>query len=223
MNLVNVSSYLFYDKHKIILENGYVEPPTEKTERFLAIGIEKSKPSDNWEYSDVLNVVVLVKGNDQQYYMTKIEHYPENILTPRYAEDDRFVHFVEELEFAENRLISDIYVSDDPRWQYTITIVDGDNNEKAYQIYEKYIRYKISVAYETYDYEPDMTEASCFFWVRCQVGRIMPMDSSEDLENKIIQYRIWLWKLLETSVFKVPYFEKYKGTVTTDGVEVVIE
>ena len=121
-------------------------------------------------------------------------------------------------------MISDVYAFDDSREHYTLTIHNAEHQEQAYQIYEKYLAHKISVGYDVWDFKDASDKAGHKLWVRCQVDRIFPMDSSqENLENKIIQYQIWVWDLLKVSVFRFPYFEPWQGKVTIDGINVTLE
>lgn len=72
MNKINlvIFTYFLYEE-RIITKNGSVEVSEDK---FIAIGIEKSKPSDNWEYSDLLNIIILVKGKDDRYYINNVSY-----------------------------------------------------------------------------------------------------------------------------------------------------
>lgn len=220
MNLVVLADYFLRDDDLIILQDRHLKPSTDK---FIAVGIEKSKPSDHWEVSDLINIIILVKGEDQQYYITKIEHNPRYILTPKYVEDENNIKLIEKPQFINREIIEDIYAFSDSREKYTLNIFDKDNRYKIYQIYERYFTYKISIYYETEDYQSDTVEAAIFFWVSCQLDWMQSPDNSERLENDTIQYEIFIRRLLQASVFKPIYFKPYDGKVTINGIKVTIE
>ena len=120
-------------------------------------------------------------------------------------------------------MISDVYAFDDSREHYTLTIHNAEHQEQAYQFYEKYLTHKISVGYDVWDFKDAPDKASYKLWARCQVCRMRQVDSSEYLENRIIHYGIWVWDLLNVSVFRFPYFEPWQGKVTIDGINVTLE
>lgn len=137
-------TYLFNQDSKILLANGYIDLAEE---RFIAVGLEKSKAAKDWEDYDYFNLIVLTKGIDDKYYLSKIE-YITDILAPKYVESDRTIQWVSENTKSKDKiLIDNLYCLNDCRDEYTLTI-----NDKPYSFYEKYIVYLISVSYEIGEY-----------------------------------------------------------------------
>ena len=219
MNLVILTDSFLWDSDKIVLEDGYVEIGKEK---FVAVGIEKSKTSEHWEESDRINVIILVKGYNEKYYILKIEHYVSEVLSPKYIENEFSLCFVEN-KLTGRELISDLYAISDSRDEYTLSIYNENHERKIYHVYEKYIDYKISVSYETEDFNLDSSKAATFFWIRCQISSMHNVDYSETLENTTIQYPMFIRDLLRTHVFERHYFKIWKGKVTINGVKVTLE
>ena len=232
MNLVILNDWFLYDTDTILLEDGCVEIPKERTERFIAMGIEKSKPSEDLEISDLINVVVLVKGSDEQYYTTKIEHYPEDVLTPNNIKYETTLRLIEDDESIENTLIENIYATSDSRFEYSLIIdrfIDSFSHKKEFcSIYEKYLVYRLSVGYQIWENADKSIDVDSFLWVRCQVGYMSHYTScnNEDIvevEDAILQYQICAEDLIKVRAFQPIYFKPYKGKVAIDGIKVLLE
>ena len=215
LKLIKLEHIYFLNKtSKLILNNGYVEIGDEG---FIAVGFEKSKAAKNWEDTDYFNIIILAKAADGNYYLSKIEH-PADILAPKYVDDDNSVHWIEETESNENLLLDNLYTLDDSRCEYTITIHD-----KPYLFYEKYIIYKISASYEIWEYHDQTTEISPFLKVRCKFDSQHSASALENTPTKILEYRIDISSLLQTSIFQLNPFEIYQGKVTVDGLIITLE
>ena len=207
--------YFFNQTSKLLLDNGYAEIGEEK---FIAVGFEKSKAAKNWEDTDYFNIIILVKAADGNYYRSTIEH-PADILAPKYVDDDMTIYWVEEnTELDDNLLLDNLYVLNDSRCNYTITI-----HEKPYQFYEKYIVYIISVGYEVYEYNDKTTKISPDFRVRCKFDSRHCASALEDTPTEILEYPIYISSLLQRSIFQLNPFEIYRGKVTIDGLIVTLE
>ena len=216
LKLIKLEQIYFLNKtSKLILNNGYVEIGDEG---FIAVGFEKSKAAKNWEDTDYFNIIILAKAADGNYYLSKIEH-PADILAPKYVDNDNSVHWIEEnIESNDNLLLDHLYTLDDSRSKYTITI-----HEKPYYFYEKYIIYKISASYEIWENHDKTTEISPFLKVRCKFDSQHSASALEDTPTKILEYRIGINSLLQTSIFQLNPFEIYQGKVNVDGLIVTLE
>ncbi|MEO0925942.1 MAG: hypothetical protein AAFY63_08730 [Cyanobacteria bacterium J06643_13] len=182
----------------------------EDGEKFIAIALEKSKKATNWEDSDRFNLIVLTKASDQEYYLTRIEHYPD-ILSPRYVDNDGGVFWREEsINFGDKELINDLYSLNDSRDKYTVTI-----NEKPYSFCEKYICYTISASYELWG-----NEVSPFLRVCCQLSSCYSASRLSHLPTKFLEYRVNINHLLQTSIFQYRPFEIWHGKVIVDELKV---
>ncbi|MEL6441614.1 MAG: hypothetical protein AAFQ80_20465 [Cyanobacteria bacterium J06621_8] len=214
--LIQISAYCLSDRSKIYLPESCIEIDKEK---FVAIGLEKSKAAEHWEDEDCINILILVKADDGKYYFSKIEH-PVDILSPRNVNDDLKIYWVEDTaKPLENELISNLYTLNDSRSEYTLTI-----NEKPFQIYEKYLCHLISVGYETWEYyNKSKVEVSGYLRVRCQFSSKWFTNALDHLPLKTLEYPISINLLLQTSIFEYQPFELWSGNLTVDGFKVKLE
>lgn len=214
--LIQIPIYCLSDRSVIYLQNGCVKVGQAK---FMAIGLEKSKAAKHWEDEDCFNILILVKGDDEKYYFSEIEHFAD-VFSPRNVNDNLNLHWVEETtKPLENELIGNLYVLNDSRSEYTLTIDD-----KPYQIYEKYLAHLFSVGYDTWEhYDKSKVEVSSYLQVRCQLSSKYTSTALDHLPIKTLQYPIAIYSLLRTSIFEYQPFELWNGNVTVDGFKVRLE
>ena len=223
MNLVILPDYFLSDIEKIPLEDSFIEIGEK---RFIAVGIEKSKTSEDLEESDQIRLTVLVRGDNEQYYIAQIEHYPEDILTPQYIEDAASISLCIDDKSIGEVLIDDIYAFTDMRDSYTIIIddcIDSFTHKVGYYlIYEKYLAYKLSVSYEVWKNADKSIEVSPFFWLKCKVSQML-LNDTETIKDAVLNYRIYVGNLLKTSILKPIYFYSWNGKVSIDGLKVTLK
>lgn len=216
LKLVKLSTLILDRASTIGLHNGQIEIGDE---RFIAVGLEKSKAAKNWEDTDYFNIIVVTKASDRRYYIRKIEH-PADVLSPKYIEDELNIYWVDETkQETDKELIGDLYTVNDSRDRYTLAV-----QEKPHYFYEKYICYTISVSYELWEnYDKTEIEVSPFLNIRCQFSSQHPASALEDTPTTTLKYRIDVCTLLQTSVFQYCPFEVWNGKVSIDGINVTLE